>query len=277
MNTEQRRLEMTAPSPELVTAVIPSYNHRRYVGAAIDSVLRQTYPAIQLVVIDDGSTDGSPELLGRLAEQHGFNLVLQSNSGVCRTLNARGRYVALLGSDDVWAPDKIASQVARLRDAPGAAFCYSQAIAFERDPKETRGAPFPGSPREGRVLSHVVFRQHVPAGTMLFTRSLYDAIGGFDEQLKEEDWDFVIRAAARTPFVAVRRPLLFYRSHATNTMRVRPRPQIFHQKVLVLSKNFPLLPPGRWLLAVLMHFAHDVLLDYVRRAWRRTRSSHGNQ
>jgi alpha-1,3-rhamnosyltransferase len=272
-----------ADAAELVTVVIPSYNHREFIGAAIDSVLRQSYPSIQLVVIDDGSTDGSVELLEALATKHGFELVTQSNTGVCRALNraireyAKGRYIALLGSDDIWALDKIESQMARLHAEPGAEFCYSQAQIFERTPANEVGAPFPSRPREGSVIGHVVFRQHVPAGTMLFTRALYDALGGFDEQLKEEDWDFVIRAAARTRFVAVRRPLLFYRSHATNTMRVRPRKAIFHQKILILAKNFPLMPAGRWFCAVVIHFLHDMLWDYFRRALSSPSSQHANQ
>lgn len=260
---------------DLVTVVIPSYNHREFVSAAVESVIQQGYPAIQLVVIDDGSTDGSVALLEELAAKHSFDLLTQSNSGVCRALNrairerAKGRYIALLGSDDIWALDKIELQVARLRAEPAAEFCFAQAQTFERTTADARGAPFPVSPREGSVLGHVVFRQHVPAGTMLFTRELYDSLGGFDEQFKEEDWDFVIRAAARTRFVAVSRPLLFYRAHATNTMRVRPRKDIFHQKILVLAKNFPVLPSGRWLCAVFVHFAHDMLWEYLRRVFSR--------
>jgi alpha-1,3-rhamnosyltransferase len=268
---------------ELVTVVIPSYNHREFVTAAIESVLRQTHPAIQLVVVDDGSTDGSRDLLEGLAAQHGFDLLVQSNGGICRALNrairerAQGRYIALLGSDDAWAPDKIASQLARLREEPGAELCFAQALTFQRAPEDARGAPFPARPLEGWVLKRVVFRQHVPAGTMLFTRALYDSLGGFDEQLKEEDWDFVIRAATRTRFVAVRRPLLFYRAHATNTMRVRPRKEIFHQKILVLAKNFTVLPAGRWMCAVVVHFGHDIVLDHVRRALSRSRPLDANQ
>jgi alpha-1,3-rhamnosyltransferase len=111
---------------------------------------------------------------------------------------------------------------------------------------------------------------------MLFTRALYDALDGFDEQLKEEDWDFVIRAAARTEVVAVHRPLLLYRAHATNMMRVRPRREIFHQKILVLAKNFPVVPAGRWLLAVLVHFAHDIVVGGLLRLFRRYRPINAN-
>lgn len=267
----------------LVTVVIPSYNHRPYIAETIGSVLRQSYPAVQLVVIDDGSTDGSVELLQSLAAEHGFDLIIQANTGVCRALNrairdrARGHYVALLGSDDIWVEDKVAAQVDRLESEPGAELCFSQARYFRRTPADAYGAPFPARPREGRVLGRVAVRQHAPAGTLLFTRSLFDALGGFDEQLREEDWDFVIRAAAVTRFVAVRRPLLFYRAHATNVMRVRPRHEIFHQKILVLAKNFPLLPPGRWAFAVAVHYVHDVLFAPFLRMFRRYRADYASQ
>jgi alpha-1,3-rhamnosyltransferase len=160
---------------------------------------------------------------------------------------------------------------------PGAEFCFAQARTFQGTPAEARGSAFPARPLEGSVVGRVVFRQHVPAGTMLFTRGLYDSLGGFDEHLKEEDWDFVIRAATRTRFVAVRRPLLFYRQHATNAMRVRPRREIFHQKMLVLSKNFPVLPTGPWMCAIFLHFAHDILLDGILRVFRRYRTVDANQ
>ncbi len=270
-------------TPDLVSVIIPCYNHRDYIEAAINSVLAQTYPAVQLVVIDDGSSDGSPALLESLAARHGFDLILQANSGVCKAFNrairerARGQYIALLGSDDLWTPDKLALQIARLRASPEAELCFSQGLTFRNRPDDATGAPFPARPREGWLSGFVVFRQHVPAGTMVFTRALYDALGGFDEQLREEDWDFVIRASTRTPFVAVPRPLLFYRAHATNTMRVRPRREIFHQKMLILAKNFLLVPSGRWLGAVLLHFAHDVLLGQFLRFLRRHRRLDANQ
>lgn len=271
MNIASPQLKNEARA-DLVTVVIPSYNHRSFVGAAIESVLRQTYPAIQLIVVDDGSTDGSRELLEELAIRHGFDLLVQENQGVCRALNrairerAKGAFICLLGSDDIWAPKKIAVQMARLGEEPDSQFCFAQAVSFSLSPDSPLGNPFPANPREGWMLKHVVFRQHVPAGTMLFSRALYDSLGGFDERLREEDWDFVIRAASCTKFVAVREPLLFYRIHASNTMRVRTRRQIFHQKVLILAKNFDLLPSGSWICSLLIHFAYDVLLQPARSA-----------
>ncbi|MFN0097626.1 MAG: glycosyltransferase family 2 protein [Gemmatimonadaceae bacterium] len=251
----------------LVTVVVPSYNHREYIGATIESVLAQSHPAVQLVVIDDGSTDGSAALLQQMAEARGFDLILQSNGGVCRALNrairerARGQCIALLGSDDVWDPRKLERQLARLAQVPDAELCFAQARYFTQTPSDAYGEPFPARPREGDLLRFVFWRQHVPAGTLLFTRALYDALGGFDESLREEDWDFVIRAAARTKFAAVPAPLLWYRAHQTNTMRARPRAAIFHQKALILAKNFALVPAGLWFGALTLHFVHDIVFQ----------------
>lgn len=262
-------LQSDSTTQPLVSVIVPSYNHRAYVETAVRSVLAQRGVAVQLIVIDDGSRDGSAEFLASLAVAERFEFIAQENAGICRTLNrairekARGRFIALLASDDYWEPDKLQLQLEALHRDPAAEMCFSQAREFREDPSDARGAPFPARPREGNLLDFVVLRQHVPAGTMLFTRALYDRLGGFDESLREEDWDFVIRAAAATRFVAVHRPLLLYRAHGTNAMRARSRTAIFHQKALVLAKNFALVSPSRWLIALLVHFVHDITLQRV--------------
>lgn len=254
------------PAP-LVTAVVPCYNHARFVERSVRSVLDQTYPTLQLVVIDDGSSDGSVPLLKRLSDTYGFELICQENRGICRTLNrairghAHGEYVALLASDDLWHPEKIAQQVADLQGNASAEFCFTQAIEFRDETRLDRGRVFPRSLLQGQVLGKVFLRQHVPAGSMLFSRRLYDQLGGFDEDLREEDWDFVIRCAAETEFVGVPKPLLYYRAHAENTMRTRDRVATFHQKALILTKNYQLVSPWRWLVAILVHFSHDIILQ----------------
>jgi alpha-1,3-rhamnosyltransferase len=268
---------------DLVTVVIPSFNHRPYVETAVRSVLAQTYPHVQLIVIDDGSSDGSREVLQELAAREGFSFISQENKGVCRALNrairdcARGSFISLLGSDDCWVPDKIELQLGRLRQDPDSEFCFAQARTFHDQPADASGPPFPRRPREGDVSRHVLLRQHVPAGTMLFTRRLYDRLDGFDESLKEEDWDFVIRAAASTRFVAVHRPLLLYRAHPQNMMRTRARSAIFHQKALVFAKNFPLAPPGIWMISLLMHFVHDVVMGGIVQSFQRYRVRRANR
>jgi alpha-1,3-rhamnosyltransferase len=257
--------------PPLVSVIMPSFNHSTYVKRAIESVVAQTHGAVELIVVDDGSADGSVELLQSLSASHGFTLICQANAGVCRTLNrgvreaATGEFIALLASDDLWHPDKLRLQLEALEANPGSEFCFSQALEFSDESKLDAGRVFPRKCRRGNVLNRVFIRQHVPAGTMLFSRRLYDELGGFDETLREEDWDFVIRSAAVTPFSAVDAPLLYYRAHAANTMRTRGGRAIFHQKARILAKNFMLVKPRVWLAAIGLHFVHDIVLGRLRR------------
>lgn len=254
-----------------VSVVMPSYNHAPYITRAIASVRAQTYDRIELIVVDDGSSDGSVALLRELQAEHGFTLICQENAGVCRTLNrgvreaATGDYIALLASDDLWAPDKLERQLAALEADPAAEFCFSQAVEFIDDDAPASGRIFPKRCLRGTVLKKVFLRQHVPAGTMLFSRRLYDQLGGFDETLREEDWDFVIRSAAATRFAAVDAPLLHYRAHVANTMRTRGGRAIFHQKAKILAKNFMLVGPWTWLAATALHFIHDIVLGRIAR------------
>lgn len=249
----------------MITVIMPCYNHAQYVERAILSVYAQTYTQIQLIVIDDGSSDSSVQVLEGLRDQLGYTLLTQKNQGVCKALNraikeaAEGEYLALLASDDFWHPDKLRLQVDALDTNPRSEFCFSQAFEFKDENDLTKGKVFPKKCLSGQVLNNVFIRQHVPAGTMLFSRRLYDQLGGFDESLKEEDWDFVIRSAAITAFSSVDVPLLYYRSHEGNIMKKRSRRKIYHQKVKILSKNFDLVNPWRWLFAVVLHFSHDIL------------------
>ena len=278
MNVESQvaATALTADLPAIsisakVSVIMPSHNHARFIERAVHSVLAQTYSNVELIVIDDGSCDDTVHRLRPLADEHGFRLIEQANVGVCATLNrgvrefATGEWIGLLASDDFWAPDKLRLQLEALAQAPASRFVYSQAVEFTDDIRPEKGRVFPRSTFDGSVLDRVFIRQGVPAGTMVFARSLYDEIGGFDTNLKEEDWDFVIRSAAATPFTVVSVPLLYYRSHAGNTMKVSARTSIFQQKAKILAKNFHLVSPWRWLIAMLVHFVHDVGLDWVRR------------
>lgn len=254
-------------SQPLVTVIIPSYNHSTYVECAIVSVIRQTYKHVQLIVIDDGSTDSSVEKLMILKDKFNFTLIIQKNAGICKTLNrairesARGDYISILASDDYWHTEKLKIQINALNSQNISEFCFSQAIQFTDNNTPDVRRVFPKKCLSGKVLNDVFVRQHVPAGTMLFSRRLYDRLNGFDETLKEEDWDFIIRAAAITPFTSVNMPLLYYRSHQTNTMKTRERAEIFHQKAKILSKNFNLINPHRWLFVIVLHFIHDLIIN----------------
>lgn len=253
-----------------ISVVMPCFNHVQFVEKAILSVLSQTYKNFELIVIDDGSTDGSVDLLEALSERLPFTLVTQENRGVCKTLNraviefSTGDYVSLLASDDFWHETKLTKQMRCINDAHDSDFCFSLAKEFDSETERTIRI-FPKKPLVGNVLNKVFIRQHVPAGSILFTRKLFDKLGGFDENLIEEDWDFVIRSAAVTNFCAVSEPLFFYRSHLNNTMKTTNRRVIFHQKAKLLSKNYLLVSPVVWLGAIILHFIYDHVVMRLRK------------
>ncbi|MFC4863908.1 glycosyltransferase family 2 protein [Pseudomonas sp. MAHUQ-62] len=252
-----------------ISVIIPSYNHVDYVEDAISSVTsqEQTGFTLELIVIDDGSTDGSVELLRALQDsgENNFKLVVKSNEGLCKTLNravvehSSGEYLAVIASDDMWAPGKLKKQLERIKSTPSSELCYSNARTFglgRNDGKASRRL------FSGDVRSILTLYNFVPAGTILFTRKLYDAVGGFDEAgLRLEDWDFLLRASAVTDFCFLDEELLLYRLHDESSIaKMRERGILFQEKLKVLRKNKRILNPVFRFASICLHFSLDSLL-----------------
>lgn len=187
----------TAPGPA-VSVVIPTYQRIATLRAAIDSVLAQTMGDVELIVVDDGSTDGTAEAVRSLAEPRLVLLRHETNRGAAAARNtgiaaARGGWVALLDSDDVWTPDKLARQLARLRAAPdpvGAAttdFVLSRNGGASRVARHQRPAP--------TWLDTLLDSCPVSPGTTLMARrEVFATVGPLDETLRRfEDWDWLLR------------------------------------------------------------------------------------
>ena len=255
-------------NPPLVSVVIPCYNHEKYVKQSLDSVLNQTYNNIELIVVDDGSSDNSVTVVNKILKEHDFTFITQKNMGVCKALNkgvslSKGKYVAILASDDYWDLTKVEKQVNCLENNTKSEFCSTQAIEFD-DQFIKKNMIFPKRLPTGNVLNKVFYRPYVPAGSIMFTRRLYNILFGFDDNLKAEDWDFVIRSAVITEFSAVEEPLLYYRSHETNISKTRQRKDTFRLKVMLLTKNIDLVSPWRWYVSISAHFAYDIILKRGR-------------
>lgn len=252
----------------LVSIVIPAYNHEKYIEKSILSVIKQSYPNIELIVINDGSSDSTLEVIKNLRKKFDFKICNQNNQGQCQALNrgireySKGEYIGILASDDFWAKEKISLQMKKLINNKNSDFCFSQAVKFSQDSEILNNRIFPKKCLSGNLLRRVFLSQHVPAGTILFKRSLYEDVGGFDENLEEEDWDFVIKCASLTQFTSVNKPLLFYRIHGNN-YSLRNRKLIFQQKVLVLAKHYQLVNPLYWYLCLTIHFVHDFLFPFL--------------
>lgn len=187
--------------PPIVSVIIPTYNSRRWIGDTIDSVLAQTYPHYEIIVIDDGSTDGTGDWLQR---QYGDKVryVWQSNQGRARARNvglklARGKYIQNLDADDTLLPHKFERQVAFLEENPQYAVVYGHTLLFYDDePECTRDAPWQHLYRSGQILKYMVQEGFIYTGAALYVRSWLERVGGFDESLPTtEDWDINLRLA----------------------------------------------------------------------------------
>ena len=197
-----------------VSVIIPTYNRRKLVERALRSAIAQTRPVEEIIVIDDGSTDGTCEAL-QAAFGNRIRYVWQRNAGVASARNhglrlAQGRYLALLDSDDEWLPEKTRRQVEWLEARPdfGMVLCDVVRVDAEhRDIEIFRRRDL--LPEDGDILKWVLLEPAlVPASAML-RRSTYESVGGFDETLPTaEDLDFHLRVAARCRIGVVEEPLV---------------------------------------------------------------------
>lgn len=200
-----------AAVPAGVSVVIPCYNAERYLARAVESVLAQTRPADEVIVVDDGSTDGS----AALARGFGGTVraVSQPNGGVAVARNqglalARGRWVAFLDADDEWFPHKLERQVAALEASPDLRWCACNAELVAEggrrpghvEPAARRWLAAHGSLRYFDVAVWQVFHQ---TSGMLVEAELMRALGGFDAALRgPEDVDLWCRLALEAPAIA---------------------------------------------------------------------------
>jgi alpha-1,3-rhamnosyltransferase len=214
--------------PPLVSTVIPAYNHESFVEEAIRSVLDQSFRGLELIVINDGSTDGTDAVIRRVHRDTGerFRYVSKNNEGLVRTLNlglqmARGKYFAQFGSDDVLLPDAVARQAERLESRPDLGLVCGDACYLEgrnrtdRRMLGSRGSRYFRSPDMYREL---LLHNFIINMTVMYRRERLVEVGGFDENIPWfEDWDAVLRVAERHPIDYIDAPLGHYRLHPTNT------------------------------------------------------------
>lgn len=215
---------------ELVSAIIPTYNYGRFVCEAVDSALAQSYPSMEVIVVDDGSTDDTRQRLADYGSR--IRYVWQSNSGLSAARNtgireARGDWVAFLDADDVWHRDKTARQLAAARTLGQPALIGSRGV-------DALPAELPAEPtvRWLGVSDFLLSLPVGPSGTIV-RREAFGTAGLFDESLRSvEDRDMWLRLAARFPAVEVDCPCWWYRTHAGQMHRHAARMAANYRAVL---------------------------------------------
>lgn len=210
------RRSSRVPETPLVSVVIPTFNRAEVVTNAIASVRAQKYPDIEIIVVDDGSSDGTVETLHASAEPDLRVIALERNRGVATARNtgadaARGQFIAFLDSDDVWLPDTLRPRVEALASAPlHVGLCYGGCETVHSDGKVELFVP----EHEGRLFDALLLRNLLHGGqsSSVIKRSIWTAVGGFDPGLPAiEDWEWFQRAARLCEFMAIDTPVTRYR------------------------------------------------------------------
>ena len=205
-------------APALVSVVLPTCNRARLLGRAIASVLAQTAADLELLVVDDGSIDGTPDVLAAIRDPRVHRLRLDVNGGVSRARNAaiavsRGQWLAFLDDDNEWAPTYLARQLALVASRPEAGVVYCRAQRHDdRTDRDVGIAPV--LVREGPVFCHIVNGWNPPVSCTMVRRSMLVAAGGFDERLRlREDLDLWLRLAQQTCFAGTSEILVVRHEH----------------------------------------------------------------
>lgn len=223
----------------LVSVIIPNYNHAAYLGAAIQSVLDQSYRQVEIIVVDDGSTDNSREVVARFGDQ--VRYIWQTNQGLSAARNsgiraAKGSYIALLDADDLYETAFLQTLVATLAATPTADGIY---CGYQFVDEQNRLLP----QREARLISVDRLYAALAEGNFLVPEAMllrhvcYEQVGAFDETLSAcEDWDMWLRVTKSFNIIGASQVLTRHRI-LPSSMSTDPT-RMFTNRLAVLQKHF---------------------------------------
>lgn len=230
MNPKPDKFDDSSP---LVSVIIPVRNGKDYIGEAIESVLNQSFPSIEILLIDDGSDDLDYSVFA--LQDSRIRVVRLEGNGVSHARNtgmklARGKYFAFLDADDVWFPGKLTAQIRFLQRFPDVGIVFGDFVKWTSDVSGT----FPPAnqlwadcstmhcsdpARSGWLYTRLLLGLLVGMNTGVIRKEVYDKIGGFNESMQTgEDYDFWLRASRITEMHSMDGPVALYRIHSASTM-----------------------------------------------------------
>jgi alpha-1,3-rhamnosyltransferase len=202
--------------------VVPSYNHAQFIEATLRSIMKQTLAPGELLVIDDGSSDGSPAIIERVLNDCPFpcEFAARDNRGLCATLNegferTRGDYFAYLGSDDLWLPDFLSARVDRLEARVEAVLAYGHTYFIDEDNRIIDSTADWANYVDGDVRDMLMQTTAPMSPTVLYRRRALEH-ERWNEESKLEDYDLYLRLSARGPFAFDPHVLSAWRRHSSN-------------------------------------------------------------
>jgi glycosyltransferase involved in cell wall biosynthesis len=236
-----------------VSVIIPTYNRGWILRDAIDSVLGQTYADVELIVVDDGSTDRTPDILNSYGDR--LRVIRQANQGVSAARNrgidnTSGPLIALLDSDDIWLPKKLAVQIDFFKRNPAALICQTEEIWIRNGLRVNPG-------KRHRKPSGMIFEPSlelclVSPSAVMVRRELLEDVGLFDESLPAcEDYDLWLRVGCRFPVHLIDKPLTIKRGGHEDQLSRQSSLDRYRIRSLVKLIDAGGLTPPQWNAAVI--------------------------
>ncbi|HED36471.1 MAG TPA: glycosyltransferase [Gammaproteobacteria bacterium] len=205
----------------LVSVVIPAFNSEKYITECIDSVLNQSYKNTEILIIDDGSTDGTVNIVSGYINDK-IKLFHQKNSGSGAARNhgvkqASGEWIAFIDADDIWLPNKLEKQLGLCSN-----HIWSHTdLYFHGDvyPKHTKTTEFTEK-HSGFILKNLLVENSIGTSSVVIKKKTFDEYGGFDTNLRAlQDWDLWLRVAEKHQVCYFDEPLVYYRVHSSSVSR----------------------------------------------------------
>lgn len=220
----EEEIEQTfSGTPTTVSVIVPSYNHAKFIEATLSSIVKQTLAPAELIVIDDGSSDGSPAVIERVLTDCPFpcELLVRDNRGLCATLNegferTGGNYFAYLGSDDLWLPNFLAARVSLLESRPEAVLAYGHTYFIDEENRIIDSTADWATYTDGDVRQMLLQTTAPMSPTVLYRRKTLEH-QLWNEASELEDYDLYLRLSEYGPFAFDPAVLSAWRRHSSNT------------------------------------------------------------
>ena len=203
---------------DMVSIVIPTYNREQVIGRSIVSVLNQTYPYFELLIVDDGSVDQTKQVVEQISDERIHYIALDKNQGVGHARNigmqeAKHDFIAFLDSDDEWMPEKLQLQMEKMLNSPerlGAVYCRMDTMSRKTGERHIYPPMSLNKENmEGQIFNQLLEKNLIGMPTLLIRRECMEKVGGFKESLKcLEDYEWILRIAEVYRIGLVDQPLL---------------------------------------------------------------------
>lgn len=232
----------------LVSIIMPAYNARRFVAEAINSVMEQDYPNWELIIVDDGSSDGTPDEIRKFGDA--VRLIEQQNAGPGAARNrgvreAKGDFLAFIDADDIWCKDKISAQMRHLMENPDVGIVFGRLKRWSPNPDNTYPPPPPVFPEEqkmslvaeesGWIYPEMLLDSVIWIVSAMVRTEVWRKLGGIDESLRVgEDYDLFLRASRLCQIDELDRIVAIYRNNLQSTTHTVRK---IHPEYFVLNRS----------------------------------------